>query len=63
MTEATQCDHWNDSAGGGIRLRPLRCTREMGHDGLHLCGSTSWSEDLGFRADVPLAPDGEMEET
>lgn len=55
MTEPT-CNHWNDRLPSGERLRPIRCTRKMGHSGLHLCGDTSWSEDLGIRVREPDDP-------
>jgi hypothetical protein len=56
--DAGQCDHWNDRLPGGQALRPIRCRREAGHTGLHLCGDTSWSEDLGTRA-VPVSAPGD----
>lgn len=50
---AGQCDHWNDRLPDGTVLRAIRCRRDAGHDGLHLCGDTSWSEDLGTRVTPP----------
>lgn len=49
----SECNHWNDRLDplGKTMLRPIQCHRHMGHEGPHLCGDTSWGEDLGFRAE------------
>lgn len=47
-----QCAHWitGDRIGmpGWI---PLRCRREVGHEGKHVCGSTDWNDAAGEYAD------------
>jgi hypothetical protein len=52
-----QCNHWNTMLTSGIPLRPLRCTRDFGHDRSHSCGSTTWTETLGERAPLVVLPD------
>lgn len=46
MSETKQCNNWNVT-DGRHQLRPIRCTREAGHTGRHVCGSTDWTDHYG----------------
>ena len=43
-----QCNHWNDRLPEGVELRPIRCTRTLGHEGRHAGGGAAWTSDLGY---------------